>query len=365
MVFYGLRKFARELGLEIQSGVAYGIYERYAVSMWEGNGYKAFNISAKFEDDLCKKMEMELMELEANYRRVAYIRFIEGVLEARFVDNPGTMKQFRNCFFDVLSVLDEYEIPDADICPKCGLPMYGQGVWSLFKLYGRKSCLYTHEHCAAAMEREVNRQLEWDRQHLMSKEEFIESMMEIHGDESLEELEKLYEEIEKPDTEQRRMQRRLPGWVGALGGAVLGAFILAAAYEFLGTSAIYVSLLCAEMVRAGYKLTKDVRGKKSDIIMIIMSLLSVFLAAMLDAVSYGADITNWYRSISGMSVIEKYMEYIAAGFRVLELHRENYLIFSAGGCLLSLIGLLDIILDLFWDHKRSEKIQCKRLQKRK
>ena len=212
---YGLRKFARELGLEVQSGVVCGIYERYAVSMWEGNGYKTFSISAKFEEELCNKMEIELMDLEGNYRRVVYIRFIEGVLEARFIDNPGTMKQFRNCFFDVLSVLDEYEIPDADICPKCGLPMYGQGVWSLFHLFGEKFCLYTHEHCAAAMEREVNRQIEWDRQHPMSKEEFIEAMMEIHGDESLEEIEKLYEEIEEPDTEQGRMQRRLPGWVGS------------------------------------------------------------------------------------------------------------------------------------------------------
>ena len=44
MVFYGLRKFARELGLEVQSGVVCGIYERYAVSMWEGNGYKTFSI---------------------------------------------------------------------------------------------------------------------------------------------------------------------------------------------------------------------------------------------------------------------------------------------------------------------------------
>ena len=98
MVFYGLRKFARELGLEVQSGVVCGIYERYAVSMWEGNGYKTFSISAKFEEELCNKMEIELMDLEGNYRRVVYIRFIEGVLEARFLDNPGTVIVFLMCF---------------------------------------------------------------------------------------------------------------------------------------------------------------------------------------------------------------------------------------------------------------------------
>ena len=332
MVFYGLRKFARELGLEVQSGVACGIYKGYAVSMWEGNGYKTFSISAKFEEDLCNKMEIELMDLEGNYRRVVYIRFIEGVLEARFLDNPGTMKQFRNCFFDVLSVLDGYEIPDADICPKCGLPMYGQGVWSLFHLFGEKSCLYTHEHCVAAMEREVNRQIEWDRQHPMSKEEFIESMMEIHGDESLEELEKLYEEIEEPDTEQRRMQRRLPGWVGALCGSVPGAFILAAAHEFLGLGAIYFSWLCGELIRAGYKWTKDVRGKKGSIIMIVMTIFSVFLAA---------------------------------GFRVMEMQKRDYLVYIVGGSLISLIGVADVIIGLFMAKRDDKGMQRKRLQKRK
>ena len=326
MVFYGLRKFARELGLEVQSGVVCGIYERYAVSMWEGNGYKTFSISAKFEEELCNKMEIELMDLEGNYRRVVYIRFIEGVLEARFLDNPGTMKQFRNCFFDVLSVLDGYEIPDADICPKCGLPMYGQGVWSLFKIYGRKSCHYTHEHCAAAMEREVNRQIEWDRQHPMSKEEFIEAMMEIHGDESLEEIEKLYEEIEEPDTEQRRMQRRLPGWVGALCGSVLGAFILAAAHGFLGLAAIYFSWLCGELVGAGYKWTKG------SIIIIVMTIFSVFLAA---------------------------------GFRVMEMQKRDYLVYIVGGSLISLIGVADVIIGLFMAKRDDKGMQRKRLQKRK
>ncbi len=364
MVFYGLRKFARELGLEVQSGVACGIYERYAVSMWEGNGYKAFGISARFEEELCRKMEMELIELESKYRRVVYIRFIEGVLEARFLDNPGTMKQFRNCFFDVLSVLDGYEIPDADICPKCGLPMYGQGVWSLFHLFGEKSCLYAHEHCAAAVEREVNRQIEWDRQHPVSKEEFVESMMEIHGDESREEIEKLYEEIEEPDPEQGRMQRRLPGWAGALCGSVLGAFILAAVHGFMGLGAICFSWLCGELVRAGYKWTKDVRGKKGSIIMIVMTVFSVFLAAMLGAVSYGAEIMNWYHAFNDVSFAEKCMEYLAAGFRVMEMQKRDYLVYTVGGSLISLIGVADVIMNLFMDNG-DKGMRRKRLQKRK
>ena len=75
MLFYGLRKFAQELGLEVQSGVACGIYKGYAVSMWDNVRYKIFSISAKFDDDLGEKMQMELIELESKYRRSIYIRF--------------------------------------------------------------------------------------------------------------------------------------------------------------------------------------------------------------------------------------------------------------------------------------------------
>ena len=158
---YALRKMARELGLEVKDGVVCGIFKRYAVSMWEGlSGTKTFSISAKFDDKLYEKLDKDFSELEYKYQRLLYIRFMDDTLTAEFSDNPGTMKQFRNCFFDVLSILDQYDIPDADICPKCGLPMYGQGVWSMCEIIGSKICLYAHEHCAAAMEREVNRQLE-------------------------------------------------------------------------------------------------------------------------------------------------------------------------------------------------------------
>ena len=102
MLFYGLRKFARELGLEVQSGVACGIYKGYAVSMWDNVRYKIFSISAKFDDDLGEKMQMELIELESKYRRSIYIRFWEGALIAKFFTYPETMKQFRACFSNII-----------------------------------------------------------------------------------------------------------------------------------------------------------------------------------------------------------------------------------------------------------------------
>lgn len=102
---YALRKMARELGLEVKDGVVCGIFKRYAVSMWEGlSGTKTFSISAKFDDKLYEKLDKDFSELEYKYQRLLYIRFMDDTLTAEFSDNPGTMKQFRNCFFDVLSM---------------------------------------------------------------------------------------------------------------------------------------------------------------------------------------------------------------------------------------------------------------------
>lgn len=67
--------------------------------MWEGlSGTKTFSISAKFDDKLYEKLDKDFSELEYKYQRLLYIRFMDDTLTAEFSDNPGTMKQFRNCF---------------------------------------------------------------------------------------------------------------------------------------------------------------------------------------------------------------------------------------------------------------------------
>lgn len=77
--------------------------------MWDNVRYKTFSIFAKFDDDFDEKMQMELIELGSKYRRSIYIRFWEGALIAKFFAYPETMKQFRACFFDVLSLLNQME----------------------------------------------------------------------------------------------------------------------------------------------------------------------------------------------------------------------------------------------------------------
>ena len=60
--------------------------------------HQTFSISAKFDDKLYEKLDKDFSELEYKYQRLLYIRFMDDTLTAEFSDNPGTMKQFRNCF---------------------------------------------------------------------------------------------------------------------------------------------------------------------------------------------------------------------------------------------------------------------------
>lgn len=360
---YALRKMARELGLEVKDGVVCGIFKRYAVSMWEGlSGTKTFSISAKFDDRLCKKLDEDFGELEYKYQRLIHIGFMDDTLTAEFFDNPGTMKQFRNCFFDVLSILDQYDIPDADICPKCGLPMYGQGVWSMYEIIGSKTCLYAHEHCAEAVEREANRQLEIGKRIPVSKEQFIKDIKEAYPEESIEEIEKAYKEIE---AEQNPGERYLPGWIGALVGCILGAIILGIVYVLVGPRGVLLSFFLGMLIKTGYRITKDKQGKKSSIVCVIMALVAVVLGVTLGNIFQDAVLINQFHTIpDGLSFIERCKMYVSSGLGSIILQKDEMLGYIFAGLLYALIGSADSIINLFMDD--GEKgMRRKRLQKRK
>ncbi len=365
---YALRKMARELGLEVKDGVVCGIFKRYAVSMWEGlSGTKTFSISAKFDDKLYEKLDKDFSELEYKYQRLLYIRFMDDTLTAEFSDNPGTMKQFRNCFFDVLSILDQYDIPDADICPKCGLPMYGQGVWSMCEIIGSKICLYAHEHCAAAMEREVNRQLEIGKRTPVSKEQFIKDIKGAYPEESIKEIEKAYKEIE---AEQNPGKRYLPGWIGALGGYILSAILFvvlclmdSGSHYSRGGGLSLVACCGGFIIKKGYDLTKDTYGKKRCFTIIIMTVLYVFLGVLGIAVVQEAMAMNQFNTVpEGISIVEECRLYIHSGIRSVLLDKGRFLI---GLIIFTSVSLFIIIVDLYNDGDRDERMRRKRLQKRK
>ena len=51
MIGSGLKKLARENGMSIASGVAYGDFRGYAATFSEGSGYKLLAVTTKFPDE--------------------------------------------------------------------------------------------------------------------------------------------------------------------------------------------------------------------------------------------------------------------------------------------------------------------------
>lgn len=340
MLFYGLRKFARELGLEVQSGVACGIYKGYAVSMWDNVRYKIFSISAKFDDDLGEKMQMELIELESKYRRSIYIRFWEGALIAKFFAYPETMKQFRACFFDVLSILNQYDIPDADICPRCGLPMYGQGVWSIYQMSALQSGIYAHENCMAELELEIKRQMKRKQRHRSSKSG-------------------------RPNSKARY----LPGWIGALAGCILSTIIFIAGMLSEGSynNARRGAAACCGglIVKIGYDMTGGIHGKKRSLTIVTMTIMSIVLGIFGFFIIQNAIEINHLQMIpEGISEIEACRLYIQSGIQAILEEKVRVICSMCIFIPVSMIPILDIAFDLYYGEE-DRQVYCKRLYKRK
>lgn len=66
-----------------------------------------------------------------------------------------------------------------------------------------------------------------------------------------------------------------------------------------------------------------------------------------------------------MIVMTIFSVFLAAGFRVMEMQKRDYLVYIVGGSLISLIGVADVIIGLFMAKRDDKEMQRKRLQKRK
>ena len=95
MVGYGLKKLAKENGMQVDAGVAYGNFKGFAVTFSEGAGYKRMDVVTKFPDAEQKKQFEEALrgvDVSKTYR-VQQLIMGSRYLRVEFYDNPGTMKK--------------------------------------------------------------------------------------------------------------------------------------------------------------------------------------------------------------------------------------------------------------------------------
>ena len=126
MIGPGLKALAREYHFRQSGRTLNGIMEGFAVSMWEGMGYKAMAINLGRLEGGKGNEEVDLLDLLSkpmkSYRIVEY--HADGpVLTIHFYDNPGTMKRIRNYIKTELPVLKARGFAGAARCGQCGEPM--------------------------------------------------------------------------------------------------------------------------------------------------------------------------------------------------------------------------------------------------
>lgn len=205
MLGYALRKIAKEYGLTIDDGIAYGDYKGFAVTLSEGMGSKTFCFTGRFPSEaaeLAVKRFIEDMDWEKN--RIEEVAVNHMGVHIVFFDNPGTMACINRVLEQLIPVLGEAGFVSADHCACCGQPIGADGVWHT----ETGNAFHIHEHCHEAL-----------------MKEFADFDAEAHE----EEQSALEEEAAKEESKNGYGS----GLKGALIGGVLCALITAASFAFL------------------------------------------------------------------------------------------------------------------------------------
>lgn len=236
MIGSGLKKLARENGMQIAHGVAYGGFRGYAVTLSEGAGYKSMAIATHFsvagqENALREQVGQRNVQREF---RVQSLVITPGSIQVVFADTIGTIKKmlaFADWFFPLLS---QYSATGVQCCTECGGDLSGSGHW---KLIDGVAC-HLHEGCAQSVQRSISQ-----------------------------------------DMEQRRQEDNgsyISGLAGALIGAALGAVLWALVLQ-VGIVASLVGLLIGWLALKGYTMLNGKQGKGKVVILIVAVIFGVCL----------------------------------------------------------------------------------------
>ncbi len=238
MIGSGLKKLAKEYGMKVSSGVAYGNLGGYAATLSEGSGYKQIVFATRIPDAAKKGELMNLVsqtDLKKAYR-VLNLGVDARTIQVVFQDNPGTMKKIREFLAYFIPLLQQYGATGVDICTECGCQVTG-GKWLLVN----GVAYWFHGACA----------------------------------------DKTVREIEAEETQRREEDRGnyLTGFLGALGGSALGAVVWAIVLN-LGYVASLVGLLIGWLAEKGYNLLKGKQGKAKILILIVTIIFGVVLGTV-------------------------------------------------------------------------------------
>ena len=238
MIGSALKKLAKEHGMKIAAGVAYGNLRGFSVTLSEGAGYKMVAFSTRFADPTKKEILLELLTKDPTRRqyRIQNVFLSPRHLQLVFTDNPGTMKKIREFLDWFIPLLQEHSAMMYGICPECGLEV-SAGNWVLIEGVAH----YLHGGCVEKIKRDID---------------------EAH------------EQRAQEDTGSY-----IKGAIGAALGAVLGAVVWGVVL-YLGYVASLVGLLIGWLAEKGYTLLHGKQGKGKIVILAIVIILGVVLGTL-------------------------------------------------------------------------------------
>lgn len=245
MVGSALKKMAKENGMSVAHGVAYGTYRGYALTMNEGGGWKALEFATRFADPAAQdalERKLNEVDLKRTYR-VQSLVIGQRSIAITFLDNPGTMKKIYEFLDWFMPLLETFGAAKASRCSECGCETVGEDCWVLIDNVAHPM----HSACKEKVKRELD--------------------------------------AEAQERSQEDTGSHLIGALGAIGGALIGAVVWAGVL-LLGYIASVVGLLIGFLAEKGYNLAKGKQDKGKIAVLIIAIVLGVLVGTLAaDAIS--------------------------------------------------------------------------------
>lgn len=261
MIGSGLKKLAKENGMTVYGGVAYGSLRGFAATLSEGAGYKKIDFAVTFPDTASRVALADLLgtsNIRSSYR-VTNLSLGMKTMHVTFHDTAGTMKLIRAFLDWFIPLLEQHGATRADICSECDEKMEAP-VW----VQVNGICYPVHNSCAKLVREDVSA-----------------------GNEA------------KSASDSGNY---ITGALGALAGTLIGAVVWALVLN-AGYVASLVGLLIGWLAEKGYSLAKGRQGKGKVWILGLVILMGVALGTFgSDAIDLGKMILDG--TLAGFSLTE-------------------------------------------------------------
>lgn len=238
MIGSGLKKLAKQHGMTVANGVAYGSLKGYATTLSEGAGYKRIDISTQFtepgqQEQLISVVHMTDVKREYSLQNLGISAKNISIL---FHDTVGTMKKLEAFIEWFYPLLEQHGALGANMCAHCHAEVTG-GSWYLVNGVAH----HLHDSCAS-------------------------------------QIQDFFREEEAKRAEEDTGSY-VQGLLGAFAGAAIGAVVWAIVLS-MGYVASIVGLLIGWLAEKGYNLLHGKQGKGKVVILILAVILGVLLGTL-------------------------------------------------------------------------------------